>query len=189
MPGTDLTVRPYRDADEQEWLRCRVLGFLDTTYFDDVRAAKPRHDDTVAELVAVRDAQVVGLLDATLTGDAATIETIAVHPDHRRAGVGSALLRHLLPLLRNRKASTLDAWTREDAAALGWYRRRGFTETFRYLHVYADGEDECRALLGDVDGALVRHAFAHVLDLDREAELRSRFRRVYVCRRFERPVR
>lgn len=29
-------IRDYRDPDEASWLRCRVLGFLDTSYFDDV---------------------------------------------------------------------------------------------------------------------------------------------------------
>jgi hypothetical protein len=30
-------LRAYTDADEQGWLRCRVLGFLDSAFYDDVR--------------------------------------------------------------------------------------------------------------------------------------------------------
>ncbi len=29
-------ISAYRPADEQGWLRCRVLAFLDSAYFDDV---------------------------------------------------------------------------------------------------------------------------------------------------------
>jgi hypothetical protein len=32
------------------------------------------------------------------------------------------------------------------------------------------------------------HAFLHLLDLDREAEMREAFGRVYVCRCYERSV-
>ncbi len=34
-------IRDYRTSDETSWLRCRVLAFLDTAYYDDVWTAKP----------------------------------------------------------------------------------------------------------------------------------------------------
>ena len=37
-------------------------------------------------------------------------------------------------------AKDLDAWTREDTAALHWYVSNGFAQTDRYLHVYANDE-------------------------------------------------
>ena len=104
-------VRDYRPADESSWLRCRVLSFLDTCYFDDVATAKPVEDDAdgTIELVAVdgdgggggggdRDGDgdgtgegggdlVVGLMDVAIRGELATIECVAVHPDYRRAGL------------------------------------------------------------------------------------------------------
>lgn len=39
-PG--VQIRPYTDADEQSWVRCRVLAFLGTCYHDDV--ATDKHD-------------------------------------------------------------------------------------------------------------------------------------------------
>ena len=37
----DVTdIREYRSADEASWLRCRLLGFFDTAYFDDVKNHK-----------------------------------------------------------------------------------------------------------------------------------------------------
>jgi hypothetical protein len=35
--GRELTIRPYRESDERGWVLCRVLAFLDSPFFDDVR--------------------------------------------------------------------------------------------------------------------------------------------------------
>ena len=54
------TVRPFVPTDEPTWLRCRVLGFLGTAYFDDVQPAKPAVDGP--DLVAVaEDGTVAGM--------------------------------------------------------------------------------------------------------------------------------
>jgi ribosomal protein S18 acetylase RimI-like enzyme len=184
--------QPYLPGDERSWLRCRALAFLDTSYFDDVVTRKPDRDAAV-QLVVRHDGQVIGLLDVSLTGATATIESIAVHPDQRRSGIAGALLDAAVEQLDRRGAATLEAWTREDRAALAWYRRCGFQETFRYLHVYLSDH------AGDIGGELVdavRSAsglrpvqmFAHA-PIEREAELRQRFHRVHVCRRLERSIR
>lgn len=59
-------LRPYTDADEQGWLRCRVLGFLDSAFYDDVRQEKEHYAGPAIQLVAVADTQIVGLLDLEL---------------------------------------------------------------------------------------------------------------------------
>lgn len=103
-------IRDYRPADEQAWLRCRVLSFLSTAYFDDVMTAK-QSPAVGAELVAVKDGVVVGILDFSMDGMLATIDTVGVHPDHQRQGIGTQLFyspasgprpsaqRHLTPTL------------------------------------------------------------------------------------------
>lgn len=83
---------------------------------------------------------------------------------------------------------TLTAWTREDPGALRWYRARGFTETFRYLHVYASHyRDDLPAGLKPLvrwnTGADLVGVFLHA-PIEREAELRAAHRRVYVDRSF-----
>ncbi|WP_199238378.1 hypothetical protein [Kribbella steppae] len=47
---TEWIVRDYASADETRWLRCRVLAFLDTNYYDDVATVKAR-------IAAVEDAR------------------------------------------------------------------------------------------------------------------------------------
>ena len=178
-------VRTYQSADEQGWLRCRVLAFLPTAYFDDVVTSKPTVDRGV-ELVAEVDDSIAGILDCSVDGDVATIDTIAVHPDHQRRGTGAALLQAARAEAEALGAVTIDAWTRDDESTLGWYRAMGFRESDHYLHVYADyyvdpGEPE-RAVQPSPTLKPIK-VFLHGR-LEDEQEMRERFRRVHVCRRF-----
>ncbi len=184
-----VAIRDYDPADEQAWLRCRVLSFLGTAYFDDVMPAK-KSPSLGAELVAEESGAIVGVLDLSTEGQIATIDTIAVHPDHQRRGIGTTLLERACARAEGLGATTIDAWTRDDEPTLRWYRSRGFAESDHYLHVYAD----CYARAGEPAEAaqcgpefdLIK-VFLHA-DLDREAEMRARFTRVHVCRRFSRPA-
>ena len=95
----EWTVRDYTPEDETPWLRCRVIAFLDTNYYDDVVTIKPRREAGL-ELVATVGDQVVGLLDASVTGSESTIETIAVHPDYRRLRIAQRLLDEICTCTR-----------------------------------------------------------------------------------------
>ena len=52
--AAELTIRPYREGDERGWVVCRVLSFLDASFFDDVRRTKERYVNPAIELVAER---------------------------------------------------------------------------------------------------------------------------------------
>ena len=92
----DYTVRPYRHTDETAWVRCRLLAFLKTSYFDDVKQRKTSIAEPGFELVAVDPAgELVGLIDVEVEQGEATVDTIAVHPDHVARGIGRALLNDL----------------------------------------------------------------------------------------------
>jgi N-acetylglutamate synthase-like GNAT family acetyltransferase len=182
-----VLIRDYEPADEQAWLRCRVLSFLSTAYFDDVMPAK-KSLELGAELIAQDSDDIVGVLDLSVEGSLATIDTIAVHPDHQWRGIGTALLEQACARAQVLGVTTIEAWTRDDAPTLRWYRSRGFAESDHYLHVYAD----CYARSGEPADAVQCSpdfdpikVFLHA-DLDREAEMRARFTRVHVCRRFSR---
>ena len=185
MPG--VAIRSYRSADEPSWLRCGVLAFMRTGGYDDVATEKPSTDGGL-ELVAVDGDDVVGLLDVSIDGADATIESVAVDPDRCREGIGTAQLEHAVGELRERGVRRLEAWTREDEPANRWYRRNGFHEAERYLHVYANGRDEAERAVTAEAGLVAVQAFLHLLDIDRETEMRERFGRVYVCRCYERDV-
>ena len=188
LSSAAFTVRPYRPADERGWLRCRVLSFLGTQYYDDVKPNRTVLTDPSIALVAVSlTDEVIGILDVEIDGKAATIDTVATHPDHQSVGVGAALLREALSQLEAAQVETLDAWTREDAAANRWYQANGFAEQYRYLHVYLnDGDDDAGFETPDGLSAPLS-AFLHGR-IENEARMRARFRRVYVCRQYLRPV-
>jgi ribosomal protein S18 acetylase RimI-like enzyme len=177
-----IFVRPYAPSDERAWLRCRVLSFLQTNYYDDVRQTRLLDDDLALALVAVDDDELLGLIDITIDGDAATIDCIAVHPEAQRSGIGTALLAAVLDQLPDHVAS-IDAWTREDPAANSWYRARGFTENFRYLHVYKNWDESADGFTSPDGLSAPVMAFLHA-PIERERQLRERFARVYVCRQY-----
>lgn len=197
-----ITVRPCTPADEEAWLRCRVLSFLHSAYLDDVRTAHSvpapglRPEDSLQWVAEDEAGTTVGVLDleagaaGTAEENLATIDTVAVHPDHRGRGIAGSLLAALLPHLPAR-VTTLDAWTRDDAAAHAWYRAEGFAVDQVYLHVYADDAlDDAAALEGFTtpEGLSVPvKAFLHAR-LEDETALRRRFRRVHRCHRFVREV-
>ena len=181
-PRPPAEIRDYEPADEPSWLRCRVLGFLATNYYDDVWQAKRRTD---LELVALDD-DVVGVLDVSVNGAEATIGTVVVHPDHQGRGIATALLEEALRRLERCGVTTLDAWTREDKAALSWFARNGFEEVSRYLHVHASPDEADTAIIAK-HGLVAAGAFLHAR-IEREAEMRQRFERVHVCRRMVRSL-
>lgn len=180
-----MLIRNYQSTDQTAWLRCRALAFLDTCYYDDVWPRRP--EGPPIQLVAIKNGVLAGLLDVEIDGDLATIDTVAVHPDHRGLGVATALLEAAIGLVPA-GVTTLDAWTREDAPALAWYRRRGFAESDHYLHVYKGYDEPNDGWASPAPLWRPVMAFCHA-PLDAEAAVRARFARVYVCRRFSRPVR
>ena len=188
------SVREYSPADETSWLRCRVLSFLNTAYFDNVERAKPVIPAPGFELIAVDDhGTVLGIMDVAVEAadGLATIDTVAVHPDHQHRGIGRGLLASALDRIRTLGVPTLDAWTRDDPDTLRWYRAMGFAESNHYLHVYANhytaSEEPGRAIGAARPGLDLIAAFLHG-KLAEEEQLRREFARVHVCRRFVRPV-
>jgi ribosomal protein S18 acetylase RimI-like enzyme len=184
-----LEIRDYTPADEQAWLRCRVLSFLATAYFDDVMTAK-QSPAIGAELVAIEGGALVGILDFSMGGSLATIDTIGVHPDHQHQGIGTKLFELARIRAAGLGATTIDAYTRDDAATLRWYRARGFAESDHYLHVYANryaNVDEPAQAVQPRPGLFPIKVFLHA-ELEQEAEMRQKFQRVHVCRRFAQPI-
>lgn len=179
-----FTVRPYTSADEPGWLRCRALAFLSTQYYDDVKPRRTTFELPAICLVAESDGGLIaGLLDVEIDGAAATIDTVAVHPDHARHGIATALLDSAVPQLRASDATSLDAWTRGDVAANAWYRRSGFREHFRYLHVYKQGDESDEGFTSPQGLSAPVTAFMHA-DISRHEEMRAQFARVHVCRQY-----
>lgn len=186
-----LRVSEYEPGHETGWCRCRALAFLATAYFDDVKQRRPPCPPPGFGLVASDGGEVVGVLDVSVEENAATIDTIAVHPDAQRRGIGTRLLSEARERALRAGAVRLNAWTRDDTQALAWYRSRGFEESDHYLHVYAnhytDAEEPSRAVAAARDGFTPVIVFSHA-KLESEYEARRDFARVHICRLFSRPL-
>ncbi len=185
-----VTIRAYRDHDERGWVVCRVLSFLDSAFFDDVRRSKEHYAHPAIELVAERNGDIVGLLDAECEvepgtvcearpGLGAMIWHLAVHPDHQRGGIATELLREAERRARERGIVRFEAWTRDDPGARTWYESRGFELVDGYLHVYVELNEGLRELFpATADGIRPVKVFAHYLGDDRDG-MRQRFARVH----------
>ena len=95
---------------------------------------------TVAYLVVEVDGVVAGHATASVAGDIAELQRIAVDPGHRRHGLAGALLDAVVDLSRAGGADRLLLEVREDnAGALAFYASRGFVEVDRRRRYYRDG--------------------------------------------------
>jgi ribosomal protein S18 acetylase RimI-like enzyme len=186
----ELNIRLYENTDERGWVVCRVLSFLDSTFFDDVRREKERYENPAIELVAERDGEIVGLIDVECELEPATvcedrpglggmIWHLAVHPDHQRRGVASALLDEAATRARAQGLARLEAWTRDDAHVRRWYETHGFELVSGYVHVYVELDEGLRDLFPvTADGIRPVRMFAHYLG-DREDDAVRRYARVH----------
>jgi ribosomal protein S18 acetylase RimI-like enzyme len=187
-----MEIRRYNPWDEKGWVRCRVLSFLDTAYFDNVLREKETYDNPSIELVAVLDDQIAGLMDIEYelkerqfcsrgTGLGGMIWHIAVHPDFQRNGIAVKLLQEAEKIASELELDYLEAWTRDDKWVNRWYEKNGFENMHSYLHVYIEGHDEHEGILGtEMAGLRLMKTFAHYTGPDKE-KVRSRFNRVHDC--------
>jgi len=191
-----IAVRPYRDADDQGWIRCRALSFLGSAFYDDVRPVKEHYDGPSVELVAEEGDELVGLIDVELErvpgtvcsargGLGGMIWNLAVHPDHQRRGVATALLEEAERFARPQGIVRFEAWTRDDPHVHTWYTSRGFEPIDSYLHVYVELDEGLRDLFPITEGLRPVKLFAHYVGGDRD-EIKKRFARVHDCVLFER---
>jgi hypothetical protein len=178
-----IVIRPYVERDERGWLRCRVLSFLDTAFFDSVEREKERYEKPAIELVAEDGREIIGLLDLECDSDgladrpgrggmiwhlagtsrSATPGSCIVAVGGRRTSgarrAGSFGLKHGHVTMRTSSAGT---------------SATGFTQIDSYLHVYLE-RDDLRAFDGEL--RLVK-AFAHYTG-DEPAKIRQRYLRVH----------
>jgi ribosomal-protein-alanine N-acetyltransferase len=95
---------------------------------------------TVSYLVAEVGGRVVGHATASVAGDIAELQRIAVDPAHRRHGLASELLDAVLATARAGGADRLLLEAREDnAGALAFYAAHDFVEIDRRRRYYRDG--------------------------------------------------
>jgi ribosomal-protein-alanine N-acetyltransferase len=136
-----VIVRPAREADVDAIARSEAdnLG-ADAWSAGLVAEGVAGRLPTVHYLVAEAEGRVVGHAVASLAGDVAELQRIAVAAGVRRRGVAGALLDAVVALAADGGADRLLLEVREDNdAALRFYATQGFTELDRRPRYYRDG--------------------------------------------------
>ncbi|WP_404458502.1 GNAT family N-acetyltransferase [Oceanobacillus kapialis] len=192
-----MEIRRYEPKDEKSWVRCRVLSFLDTAYFDNVLRQKEHYENPSIELVAVNEGKIVGLLDAEYdTPDnrictrepdkGAMIWHIAVHPDYQREGVGGKLLLELEKLAKELDIAYIEAWTRDDNWVRSWYENNKFILTSSYLHVFLE-RDELSSIPTSHKNMQLIQGWAHYTGENKLA-IKEKYKRVHECVCYEKKL-
>lgn len=190
-----MNIREYKATDNLQWVRCRVLSFLDSAYFDNVLREKEHYENSSIELVAEIDDKIVGLIDIEYETEKGTVcynsnelggvlWHLAVLPEYRKFGVATSLLKEAINKLKDTGIKKLEAWTRDDKWVNDWYIHRGFILKYSYLHVYAEGA-ECNKLTESKLNKLgICSCFAHYVGEDKEA-IKKKFKIVHECNLYE----
>lgn len=190
-----MIIRNYENKDEVSWLRCRVLSFLDTAYYDNVLIEKEHYDNPSIELVAVEDENVIGFLDLELdtpnrrvcsnrSGVGGMIWHLGVHPDYRKTGIGQLLLEEAIARAKEYLIERLEAWTRDDLWVNEWYVKRGFKRIDAYLQVYIQGGELQGVITSQSSELYPVTAFAHYVGEDRN-KIKQQFSRVHETNLYE----
>ena len=190
-----MAIRNYASVDEASWLRCRLLFFFDTPYYDDVIRQKPKYDGKTVEIIAESEEEIVGFLDleyeekpATLCVEegpqGAVIWEFGVRPEYRRKGLGTSMLTQVIGDCRKQGAKRIQAWTRATESICGWYETRKFRCIASYWHVWLYGR-KLRELVGcSVDGLTLVQGYCEYNGTDIDV-IKTASSRMYECRCYE----
>lgn len=190
-----VRIRKYKKDDNLKWVRCRVLSFLDTAYYDDVLKEKQHYKKSSIELVAEIDGKIVGLMDTEYEIEkgevcyksnelGAVIWHLAVLPEYRNKGISTTLLNQTINILKGKDIKVLQAWTRDDIWVNDWYKKRGFNWRESYLHVYKDRKDCDKYFQTKIENMVICSCFAHYIGTNKE-EIKDTFKRVHECNLYE----
>lgn len=155
-----MIIRDYCDKDEQAWIRCRAVAFLDCSYWNDVKTKKEKYDKPSISLIAEEDGKVIGFIDTELDSENSScnkegernsvIWNLGVLPEYRRLSVAKSLWEETKKRLLDQNIHYCEVWTQEDEPANSFYKRMGFTleKDKTWLRCYSQGR-KCAELLND----------------------------------------
>lgn len=61
-----MEIRKYEITDENEWVKCRVLSFLDSSYYNDVLTHRENYSNEAICFVAEENDKIIGLIEAEI---------------------------------------------------------------------------------------------------------------------------
>ncbi|CAM3012162.1 GNAT family N-acetyltransferase [Hathewaya histolytica] len=132
-----MYIRGYERSDEQSWIRCRVVSFMDSSYFDYVQNFREEYNNPALRLIAIDNNQVIGFLDIEYEenlGDVCYFEgdlggvmwNLGVLPEYRHKNVATNLWCKAKSILKDLGIKRVEVWTQDDKASNRWYIKQGF---------------------------------------------------------------
>ena len=126
---TTVEIRAYRDSDEQAVIGLWQTVFPDAPAWNDP-ASDIRRKLTVQPglfLVAERNGELIGTVMGGFDGHRGWVYYLVVDPDHRRQGIGAALMRHVEDGLRSLGCHKLNLQVRAtNHEVVEFYKRLGY---------------------------------------------------------------
>jgi ribosomal protein S18 acetylase RimI-like enzyme len=143
-----LTIREYSSSDDEEWRKCRLASYFDSSYFDEIIKDKPRYENPVIELIAILDSKIVGILDIEIELEpgqfcwnnkhrSGLITVIGVLPLYRRRGIANKLVKTAFVRTQKKyKVQRLEIWLRNDPGTISWLKQLNFKEIHEYYQIF-----------------------------------------------------
>lgn len=121
-----MQIRDYKEVYNL-WLSCKGMGLNDVDDSEDgIARFLTRNPDTC--LVAECDCKLIGVIMTGNDGRRGYIYHTAVHPDYRKQGVGSALVKTVLDALKQLGISKVALVVfAKNADGNDFWKRQGFT--------------------------------------------------------------
>jgi ribosomal-protein-alanine N-acetyltransferase len=143
---TETSIRPLAPEDVDAVAAIHVTAFEERTADATLRAQASLREELsrpwARVRVAHRDGVIVGAAVAWIVADEVHVLDVATAPEHRRQGIGRALVADVVELAREQRALQMYLEVRRsNAAAIALYRGAGFAATGVRARYYSDDED------------------------------------------------
>jgi len=129
VDDSELTIRPFAESDSPEvsalWIEVFAYPAAHNVPAESIRRKLARQPELF--FVAVVDDTIVGTVMGGYDGHRGWIYSLAVAPDHRSRGIGTALVRRLESELKAMDCPKVNLQIRDtNAAVAAFYERLGY---------------------------------------------------------------
>jgi ribosomal protein S18 acetylase RimI-like enzyme len=125
-----MQIRPYREHDESDVVALWKLVLPDDAPHNDPATSIRKKLDVDRELFLIAEVAgaVVGTAMGGYDGHRGWIYSVAVRPEHRHRGIGTALIHGVEAALINRRCLKLNLQVRSaNAGVIAFYQKLGFS--------------------------------------------------------------
>lgn len=135
----NLTIRRMQDDDLQAVHRLETAIFKDPWTYNNFKS-EIENNKFSYPCVMLADQSIIGYAVVWYFSTEVHISNFAIHPDHRKKGLGERLLNHILHKFKTYETAYLEV-RRSNMAAINLYSKYAFKTLYTRTAYYSDGED------------------------------------------------